>query len=66
MNFFRVSENNTLHWENQSNERRRISFFGNEAILQVDAPLAEGQLVETAFLNIVNYQTLIATKSREN
>lgn len=37
--------------------------FGNEAILQVDAPLAEGQLIETAFLNIVNYQTLIATKA---
>jgi nicotinate phosphoribosyltransferase len=37
--------------------------FGNEPILRVDAPLGEAQLVETALLNIVNYQTLIATKA---
>jgi nicotinate phosphoribosyltransferase len=37
--------------------------FGNETILQVDSTLAEAQLVETALLNIVNYQTLIATKA---
>jgi nicotinate phosphoribosyltransferase len=37
--------------------------FGNEPILRVDAPLAEAQLVETALLNMVNYQTLIATKA---
>lgn len=37
--------------------------FGNEPILRVEAPLAEAQLVETALLNIVNYQTLIATKA---
>lgn len=37
--------------------------FNNEPILQVDAPLIVGQLVETALLNIVNYQTLIATKA---
>ena len=37
--------------------------FGNEPILSVDAPLAEAQLMETALLNIVNYQTLIATKA---
>ena len=37
--------------------------FGNEPILSVDAPLAEAQLVETALLNIINYQTLIATKA---
>ncbi|MDN3017356.1 nicotinate phosphoribosyltransferase [Paenibacillus sp. BSR1-1] len=37
--------------------------FGNEPIIRVDAPLAEAQLVETALLNIVNYQTLIATKA---
>ncbi|MDV2686933.1 nicotinate phosphoribosyltransferase, partial [Alkalihalophilus lindianensis] len=34
-----------------------------EPILRVDAPLAEAQLIETALLNIVNYQTLIATKA---
>lgn len=37
--------------------------YGNEPILRVDAPLGEAQLIETALLNIVNYQTLIATKA---
>ncbi|PAV28701.1 nicotinate phosphoribosyltransferase [Virgibacillus profundi] len=37
--------------------------FGNEPILRVEAPLVEAQLIETALLNIVNYQTLIATKA---
>lgn len=37
--------------------------FGNEPILRIEAPLAEAQLIETALLNIVNYQTLIATKA---
>lgn len=37
--------------------------FANEPILRVEAPLAQAQLIETALLNIVNYQTLIATKA---
>lgn len=37
--------------------------FGNEPIVQVEATLIEAQLIETALLNIVNYQTLIATKA---
>ncbi|MFT9372662.1 nicotinate phosphoribosyltransferase [Liquorilactobacillus hordei] len=37
--------------------------FNNEPILQVEGPLADCQLVETAILNVVNYQTLIATKA---
>lgn len=37
--------------------------FANELLLLVDAPLVQGQLIETAVLNIVNYQTLIATKA---
>lgn len=37
--------------------------FNNEPILQVDAPLAECQLIETSILNIINFQTLIATKA---
>ncbi|WP_087941736.1 nicotinate phosphoribosyltransferase [Bacillus kwashiorkori] len=37
--------------------------FANEPLLRVEAPLAEAQIVETAILNIINYQTLIATKA---
>lgn len=37
--------------------------FANEPIVQIEGPLAQCQLVETAVLNIVNYQTLIATKA---
>ncbi|HIW31178.1 MAG TPA: nicotinate phosphoribosyltransferase [Candidatus Paenibacillus intestinavium] len=37
--------------------------FANEPLLVIDAPLVEAQLIETAILNIVNYQTLIATKA---
>ncbi|KOS64506.1 nicotinate phosphoribosyltransferase [Lysinibacillus agricola] len=37
--------------------------FANEPILRIEAPLAEAQLIETPILNIVNYQTLIATKA---
>lgn len=37
--------------------------FNNEPIMQIEGPLAQCQLVETAILNIVNYQILIATKA---
>ncbi len=37
--------------------------FANEPIIQVEGPLLDCQFVETAILNIVNYQTLIATKA---
>ena len=37
--------------------------FNNEPILQVEGSVFDAQLVETALLNIVNYQTLIATKA---
>ncbi|KAA0941679.1 nicotinate phosphoribosyltransferase [Sporosarcina sp. ANT_H38] len=37
--------------------------FANEPIIRVEASLIEAQLIETALLNIVNYQTLIATKA---
>lgn len=37
--------------------------FNHEPILQVDAPMLEAQLIETALLNIINYQIMIATKA---
>lgn len=37
--------------------------FANEPLVQVEGNLAECQLIETAILNVVNYQTLIATKA---
>jgi nicotinate phosphoribosyltransferase len=37
--------------------------FPSEPILKVVAPLCEAQLIETALLNIINHQSLIATKA---
>ncbi len=37
--------------------------FANMPLVQVEAPIIEAQLIETALLNIVNFQTLIATKA---
>jgi nicotinate phosphoribosyltransferase len=38
-------------------------FFANEPILRVTAPLPEAQLVETTLINILHFQTLIASKA---
>ncbi|TVR33604.1 MAG: nicotinate phosphoribosyltransferase [Balneolaceae bacterium] len=37
--------------------------FPNRPIISVEAPIIEAQLLETLLLNILNYQTLIATKA---
>ena len=37
--------------------------FGYEPLMRIEAPLAQAQLIETAILNIINFQTLIATKA---
>jgi nicotinate phosphoribosyltransferase len=37
--------------------------FPGEPLIRVEAPLFEAQFIETALLNFLNYQTLIATKA---
>ena len=37
--------------------------FSHEPLIRVTAPIFEAQLIETALLNIINHQTLIATKA---
>ncbi len=37
--------------------------FPEEPLVRIDAPLLEAQIVETLLLNMINYQTLIATKA---
>jgi len=37
--------------------------FENEPIIRVKGPLLQAQLIETILLNIINFQTLVATKS---
>jgi nicotinic acid phosphoribosyltransferase len=38
-------------------------FYRNEPILRVTAPLPAAQLVETRLINILQYQTLVASKA---
>src|SRR5262245_33715211 len=43
--------------------REGTPVFPNEPMLQVTAPLAQAQLVETAILSLVNFQTSVASKA---
>jgi nicotinate phosphoribosyltransferase len=43
--------------------REGTVFFPHEPVLELTAPLVEAQLVETVVLNIVHFQTLIASKA---
>jgi nicotinate phosphoribosyltransferase len=38
-------------------------FFVNEPVLEITAPLIEAQIVETLIINIINFQSMIATKA---
>ena len=38
-------------------------FFADEPIVQVTAPLPEAQLIETRLINLIHYQTMIASKA---
>jgi len=38
-------------------------FFPDEPILRVTAPIAEGQIIETRLVNLLHFQTLIASKA---
>jgi nicotinate phosphoribosyltransferase len=41
-------------------------FFQNEPILQVEGPLPKAQLIETLVINLVHFETLIASKAVRN
>lgn len=37
--------------------------FADEPLMQVEGPILDCQIIETALLNVINFQTLIATKA---
>jgi nicotinate phosphoribosyltransferase len=39
------------------------AFFNREPIIRIEAPLPEAQIVETRLINIINFQTMIASKA---
>ncbi|KPL27259.1 MAG: nicotinate phosphoribosyltransferase [Acidithiobacillales bacterium SM1_46] len=39
------------------------AFFGNEPILRITAPMPQAQLVESRLINLLHFQTLIASKA---
>lgn len=43
--------------------REGTVFFANEPVLRVEAPLPQAQIVESRLVNLLHYQTLIASKA---
>lgn len=61
-NFLRYLENFKFTGNISAIEEGTV-VFPMEPLLKVEAPIIEAQLVETAILNIINHQSLIATKA---
>ena len=60
--FFSILKNIKFTGEIYAMKEGEIAFPG-EPLIRVKAPIIQAQLIETALLNIVNHQTLIATKA---
>ena len=39
------------------------AFFNREPVIRIEAPLPEAQIVETRIINIINFQTMLASKA---
>ena len=39
------------------------AFFANEPIFQIHAPISQAQIIETRIINLLQYQTLVASKA---
>jgi len=60
--FFNYLRNLEFTWDIDAVEEGTPVFI-NEPLMRVKGPLLQAQLIETALLTIINYQTLVATKS---
>lgn len=61
--FLEYLSNYRFHGDVYAFDEGRI-MYPNEPIITVRAPLIDAQLIETALLNIINHESLIATKTR--
>lgn len=60
--FYDYLKNLEFNWDIDAVEEGTPVFM-NEPLIRVKGPLLQAQLIETALLTIVNYQTLVATKA---
>jgi Nicotinate phosphoribosyltransferase (NAPRTase) N-terminal domain/ABC transporter substrate binding protein len=61
-NFVRYLENFRFEGDVHAMAERTV-FFPNEPILRVTAPIAQAQLVESRVINLLHFETLIASKA---